>query len=94
MLEQMIKTVLEKTIKQDFPQMLLPMCVKAIITKAEAAGDSYTYNLKILEPNGEIDSGYCEVPGVYSPLNIPCGAQVVIILLYGQLDVYIVGRVT
>lgn len=93
MLEEMIKTVLEKAVKEKYPHLKLPGAVYARVTKAQDLGSYYEYNLKILDENGVIDEVFPEIPKVKSKLVIENGKTVAILLLYGQVNAYIVGEV-
>ncbi|WP_018752680.1 hypothetical protein [Paenibacillus sanguinis] len=87
-LAQMINTAVKKQIETDYPHLLYPAAVRAKITKA--AGE---YNLKILDDNGVIDARYPEIPNVKSEQIFEVGDTVAVLLMYGQLDLYIVGKV-
>lgn len=93
MLETMIKTVIDKTVKEDYPHLKLPGAVYARVIKVQDFGDYHEYNLKILDENGTIDEAFPEIPKVKSRLMIESGKTVAILLLYGQLNAYIVGEV-
>lgn len=93
MLETMIKTVLTKTLKENYPHLLLPGAVYAKITKVQDLGSHYEYNLKILDESQLIDESFPELPGIRSKIAIEDGKTVAILLLYGQLNAYIVGEV-
>lgn len=93
MLEAMIKTVIEKTVKENYPHLKLPGAVYAKVTKAQDLGSHYEYSLKILDETGAVDEAFPEIPKVKSKLVIESGKTVAILLLYGQLNAYIVGEV-
>lgn len=92
MLEQMIKNVFEKHVKESYQHIALPPAVLAKITKAQTQADYYVYNLKILDENKEINSEFPEIPEVKSKVRLDSGDVAAVLLLYGQLNVYIVGR--
>lgn len=93
MIENMVKSVLRKTIKNQYPHLKLPGSVYARVTKVRPMGDHYEYNLKILDENKVIDDKFPEIPKVKSRLNIENGKVVAILLMYGQLNAHIVGEV-
>ncbi len=93
MLEQMIEIKIDNTINKKYPHLRLPIAVYARITKVQEHIEYYEYNLKILDENKEIDSDFPEVPGIKSKDKYEYGDTVAVLLLYGQLNVFIVGRV-
>lgn len=93
MLEQMIKNVFEKHIKENYQHLSLPPAVLARVTKVQEQVDHYVYNLKILDENKGINQEFPEIPEVKSKIAVENGDTVAILLLYGQLNVYIVGKV-
>lgn len=93
MLEEMIEIKLNNTIKTKYPHLRLPIAVYARVTKVKEFTEYYEYNLKILDENKEIDVNFPEVPGIKAREKYESGNTVVVVLLYGQLNVFIVGRV-
>lgn len=93
MLEQMIEIKIDNTIKAKYPHLRLPIAVYARVTKVKECTEYYEYNLKILDESKEIDFSFPEVPGVKTKEKYDHGDIVVVNLLYGQLILYIVGRV-
>jgi|GEM_PF-6314424 len=90
MLKDMIKNTLKEIFKTDYNYLEYPFAMKAKITSK----NDNSYTIKILKNTDEYDDKFPEIPNVSkneSEYNI--GDKVVILLLYGQLDVYIVGRV-
>ncbi len=93
MLEQMIQNVIEKLIKARYQHIKLPSAVYAKVTKVQEYADYSVYNLKILDKNKEINSEFPEIPEVKSTVRLVNGDIAAVLLLYGQLNVYIVGKV-
>jgi hypothetical protein len=93
MLEQMIQNVIEKLIKARYQHIKLPSAVYAKVTKVQEYVDYSVYNLKILDENKEINSEFPEIPEVKSTVRLVNGDIAAVLLLYGQLNVYIVGKV-
>lgn len=93
MLEEMIKSVVKKTIDTEYQHLLMPNILTAIIASASHDGEIYTYDLKILDKNGVSDDTYPIIPGVKSKLIFTTNSTVAIGLLYGQLNPYILGEV-
>jgi len=93
MMEQMVNSVVEKRIKANYQHIKLPSCVYAKITKVSQNADHYVYNLKILDENKAINSEFPEIPEVKSFVRLENGDIAAVLLLYGQLNVHIVGKV-
>jgi hypothetical protein len=93
MVEEMVKSVLLKTLTTDFPFLQLPDFMKARVTRATEIGEWYEYNLKILDKTGVIDERFPEIPGVLSKVYVEAGKTVAVGLLYGELNPYIIGEV-
>ncbi len=93
MLEQYVHAVVDKKMRQEYPHVELPGAVCARITKAQPGGAYHTYNVKILDSNRNDDERFSEIPNVKSKLAFDQGDIVAVLLLYGQLDVFIVGEV-
>ncbi|MBU5312214.1 hypothetical protein KQI38_09260 [Tissierella carlieri] len=93
MLEQMIQNVIEKFIKAKYHHIRLPSSVFAKITKVQEQAEYYIYNLKILDENKAINPEFPEIPEVKSEIKLENGDIATVLLLYGQLNVYIIGKV-
>lgn len=93
MLEQMIQNVIEKLVNTRYQHIKLPSAVYARVTKVQEYPDYYIYNLKILDENKVINTEFPEIPEVKSKVVLENGDIATVLLLYGQLNVYIVGKV-
>ncbi len=93
MLEAMISAAIDKKIKTEYPHLELPAAVYARVTKVQELVVGYEYNLKVLDEIKEVDESFPEIPGVRSEYALEAGDIAVAILLYGKLNVFIVGRV-
>lgn len=93
MLEQMIQNVIEKLIKTKYAHIKLSSAVYAKVTKVQQYPDYYLYNLKILDENKAVNVEFPEIPEVKSKVVLESGDVAAVLLLYGQLNVYIVGKV-
>ncbi len=93
MLEQMIQNVIEKLIKAKYQHIKLPSAVYAIVTKVQEYPDYYVYNLKILDENKAVNALFPEIPEVKSKVALENSDVAAVLLLYGQLNIYIVGKV-
>lgn len=93
MIKEVMKTGVNKTLQENFPHLLQPAVVCAKVTKAHNANNYYVYNLKILDKSGEVDSSFPEIPGVRSKVQADAGATVAVALLYGELNLFVIGVV-
>ena len=85
MMKNFVKQELDDQIKTNYPHMRYPPCIYARVVKASKKEDVYTVTLKILDKNKQTDTRFTKVP-------VESGDTVVVILLYGECDPYIVGR--
>jgi len=92
MLEQMIKVVIDNKLEIDYPHLKLPAASRARITRVQLGTEYTVYNLKILDKNNVIDERFPEIPGLKSNLVLEINDVVVVLLLYGELDLYIIGK--
>ena len=89
---QFVKKQINDVIKISYPHLRLPAAVRAVVTQAETDGSGGTYRLRLLDRNGEIDGTVPEIPEVRSSHTLQAGDIICVVLLYGQLLPYIVGR--
>ena len=96
MIEDMVSNIIEKKISTKYPHIQLPSIVMAKITAVITVIENtlFLYNLKILDKNGEVDERFPEIPEVKSTIKTTYGKTVVIGLLYGELNPYIIGEVS
>ena len=64
----------------------------ARIVQAKQDGEKYMYTLKILDKTLNVDNDFPEIPNVRSSIQIQKDDIVVVLLLYGGSDVFILGR--
>lgn len=93
MLQQVITGVLRKLIKTEYHHMELPANVYSVVTKRVDCGGYYEYNLKILDNNRGIDERFPEIPRVKCEDKYEVETTLVVLLMNGELDVYIIGSV-
>nr|DAP14039.1 MAG TPA: hypothetical protein [Caudoviricetes sp.] len=91
MVDAVMKTGINRVLRESFPHLLQPAFVYARITKAQNESVPYTYNLKILDKFGNVDSSFPEIPAVRSRIHAEKGDTVAVALLYGKLNPFIVG---
>ena len=99
MLEEMVASVMKKTLAQDFPHLKLPAAVFATIDSA-AKSDAFDIEEPIVhnEVTGEVfkahpDANYPALPGIKSKKQFKAGAVVAVALPYGDLTPAIIGEV-
>ena len=64
----------------------------ARIVQAKQDGEKYMYTLKILDKTLNVDNDFPEIPNVRSSIQVQKDDIVVVLLLYGGSDVFILGR--
>ena len=92
MLANMMNILIDKRMKEDYPHALLPSGVLGQITRVQLGSVVHEYNLKILDETRNVDDRFPEIPQVQSDKGFEVGDIVALLLLYGQLDVYIIGK--
>lgn len=60
--------------------------------QAKQDGEKYMYTLKILDKTLNVDNDFPEIPNVRSSIQVQKDDIVVVLLLYGGSDVFILGR--
>jgi len=93
MIKEMIEGVMEESINTKYPHLQLPMAVYAEVKKVTPRDGFYEYNLKILDKNKNETEAFPIIPNVKSNLVCDIGNIVTALLMYGELDVFIVGAV-
>lgn len=91
-LKQMIRNEITNKINREYPHLKMPTAMYARITGAAQQGTDYIYNIKILGKDLGYSSEHPEIPGVKSKLKIETGKSVVVLLMYGELNPFIVGE--
>ena len=70
-----------------------PSILTAKVTRATLQPECNLYNLKVLDADGALDADYPELPEIRSRLGLEVGTVVVIALIRGLLQPYIIGEV-
>ena len=83
MLEEMVASVMKKTLAQDFPHLF----------KAHITSYWYEYKLTVIDRFGNPDANYPALPGIKSKKQFKAGAVVAVALPYGDLTPAIIGEV-
>lgn len=92
MIETVVKTVLSKTMKEEYSHMMLPGAMFAVVESVKDCGSYYEYILRIIDENKMPVKKYPELPQVKSKLNIEAGKTVAVVMIAGRLDAYILGE--
>lgn len=93
MMKQFVKQELSQQIKNNYPHMQYPSFLYAkVVNVVHQKEGQFEATLKILDKNKQIDSHFPEVPGVITDIVVTKGEVVVIALLYGEMNPYIIGR--
>ena len=95
MMKTFVDREIDEQIQTKYPHLRHPAGVCARIIKADDNNKqqgTYEYTIRILEENLHDDAQYPEIPGVVSALALKKNEVVVVLLLYGGTDVYILGR--
>lgn len=91
-LEQMMRIVAREE-NAGLPHLQYPSILAAKVTRRTTMPGYTLYNLKVLDADGLINVAYPELPDVRSRLGVEVGATVVIGLVGGLLQPYIIGEV-
>ena len=92
MLETFVRKGITNEIKTNYPHIQYPAGMYARIVQAKQDGEKYMYTLKILDKTLNVDNDFPEIPNVRSSIQIQKDDIVVVLLLYGGSDVFILGR--
>lgn len=92
MMKQFVKQELEQQIRKDYSHLQYPPLLYAKAVQVQGELPPRKITLKILDKNKQPDSRFPEIPNVKTDIYIEKGEVVVIALLYGELEPYILGR--
>lgn len=92
MMKQFVAQELSQQIKDNYPHMQYPSFIYAKVVTARPAADRYEVTLKILDKNMQVDNRFPEIPKVITDMVVVTNDVVVIALLYGEMNPYIIGR--
>lgn len=103
MLEQMVKSIIDKTLKTSYPHLTGPAVVYAEITSArelvitnDRTGETATwheYTLAVVDRFGNVDEDFPLLPGIKSKKQFLTNAIVSIGLAYGDITPTIIEEV-
>ncbi|MEA4932180.1 MAG: hypothetical protein VB071_01090 [Lawsonibacter sp.] len=89
-LEQFVKNVVEK----QYPQLKRPAIVYAAVTAATVLSNAwFEYSLRVLDPFGNEDESYPEIPAIRSKLQLSAGAIVAIGFAFNNVEPILIGEV-
>lgn len=92
MLETFVRKEIENEIKTNYPHIQHPAGMYAKIVQVKTDNEKYVYTLKILDKTLNVDNDFPEIPNVRSSIQVQKDDIVVVLLLYGGSDVFILGR--
>lgn len=92
LLKKFVKEEFQSQIKENYPHLRYPPCVYAEVVRVKEKQGTYTAVLRILDKNKDKDNRFPEIPNVITKIPIKTGDIVVSILMYGECDLFIVGR--
>lgn len=92
MMEKFVTETLKQELKSKYPHIQHPPCVCAKVVRVTDKDGIYDCTLNILDKNMDRDTQFPEIPGVYTELSVKKGDKVVVLMLYGECNPYIVGR--
>ncbi len=82
MIKEVIKKEVQDIVLNEFPHAKEPQIVICKVTK----GGSSEINLKVLDEYGNIDSRFAEIPRVKVKTTYETGDKVVVLFLYGKIE--------
>lgn len=92
MMKLFVQQELDEQISKNYPHMRYPPCIYAKVVSVQEASGTYTATLKILDKNKQNDARFPEIPKVSTKIPISKTDVVIIVLMYGELDPFIIGR--
>lgn len=92
MMSEFVRQELENEIKEHYPHMRYPPCMRAKVVSVRTGSGTYTCTLKILDKNGQADNSFPEIPMVQTDIEVSRGDTVIVLLLYGECDPFILRR--
>lgn len=92
MMKQFVVQELSQQIKENYPHMQYPPFLYARVVSVKKVSGKYEAILKILDKNKQVDNRFPEIPKVVTDIEVHKSDVVVVALLYGELNPYIIGR--
>lgn len=92
MMKLFVRQELAEQIRTNYPHMRYPPCIYAKVVSVKKSGVTYTATLKMLDKNKKPDYRFPEVPMVSTQIPIVKDDTVIVVLLYGECDPFIIGR--
>lgn len=92
MLQTFVKKEMERRIKEQYPHMQHPAGMYASVVQVKECQGSYVCTLRLLDQSMNIDHDFPEIPNVKTKVELRRGDIAVILLLYGENTVFILGR--
>lgn len=92
MMAKFVRETLDETLKSDYPHMRYPPCICAKVVNVKEKDGMYDCTLNILDKNMNRDMQFPEIPAVLTGIPVKKNDRVVVLMLYGECNPYIVGR--
>lgn len=92
MMKQFVKQEFDQQIRKNYPHLQYPTLLYAKAVQVQGELPPWKVTLKILDKNKQPDSRFPEIPNVKTDIYIEKDEVVVIALLYGELEPYVLGR--
>lgn len=92
MMKLFVQQELTEQIRANYQHMRYPPCIYAKVTRVKVSGVTYTATLKMLDKNKKPDNRFPEVPMVSTQIPIAKDDTVIVVLLYGECNPFIIGR--
>lgn len=94
MLKTFVAKELKEQIENEYSHIKYPAGMYAKVLQVKKENGISECVLKILDKNLNEDNVFSELPGIKTELELKKGEIVVILLLYGGSQVYVLGRKT
>lgn len=92
MLKGFVKKAMNEEFRTNYPHLLFPSCIYAKVVSVKTERGKYICTLKILDKNKVVDTRFPEIPFVKTEISLEHGDIAVVLLLYGEMNPYIIGR--
>ena len=92
MLKEFVKSSIENEIKENYPHIRHPAWMYAKVTEWRKEAELSVVTLQILDKDLQKDINFPPMPFIRTELQVALNEVVVVGMLYGECQPYIVGR--
>ena len=92
-LKTFVKNIVEEVLKNKYPYVLRPSTAVGRVVATASVKEGYIYTVCILDPDGEEDPEYPEIPNVWSNVKYEVGNNIAVAFLDKRKKLYIMGSV-